>query len=307
MFRLSTNNDKEQIRELIEICQWQSTGVTNLDRDINGLFYLYFDKDELLGLSKISYSPAFKCQEIECILVKECDKCLGIIEDFIHRFEEITDEDFVAVSPLFGIYNKDYLNKAVDLIKDLGFVEDESGMYYEWKREKEIRVRFSNKDDKAAIKNMVESCFGKRNFTGYLNNLDNRYLLFIRGGQPVGMSGIEWDDEYEEFVIARTCTLMEHRNLGIQHVLFQHIIDNFGNKILCDCWRTNKEEPPYLIEIMNEFGFTLVEEASRSYGCKGKEECKWGTDKCVYSTNNELCYCQTDLYIRNEVPNVLTR
>ena len=159
----------------------------------------------------------------------------------------------------------------------------------------EYTVRYSRKEDKQAIEDLVTICFGSRPANKITDNLEGRYLLALAGNQLIAMTGLWVYTVYPNGVeIDWTCTHPKYREQGIMSELFKRLVNSTDENIYCSCWRIDDQEDGKikLRYIMSKYGFELVMPSVAHYHSKYLcHTCPW---------KHENCQCYEDLYLRKE-------
>ena len=159
-----------------------------------------------------------------------------------------------------------------------------------------IVTRFSTKDDKDNIEELILACFGDRSMFGVFDNLDCRYLLAFDKKRLVAMTGLTYSDIYHGYEIDWTCTHPEYRGRGIMHQLFEKVCTMTKEPIYCSCWRQCTNEHVNLYKLMQDFGFEEV--VKNRLTVDSRYNCPVARTFCVYFNNQGSCRCCEDLYLR---------
>lgn len=162
-----------------------------------------------------------------------------------------------------------------------------------------IYYRYSRKEDKPKIKELVDASFGNRDgVCGIYKHIEGKYLLAIDkdNGKFVGMSGFVFNKAFNALEISWTCVLPEYRKQGIMHNIFKRLLSSTDELVYCSCWRIGSNPSPNLVSLLRDFNFLEVVKGSKTtknnYNCFlcCKEECFFYEDSD--------CHCYEDLYIR---------
>ena len=157
-----------------------------------------------------------------------------------------------------------------------------------------MQIRYSRADDEKEILKLMDKCFGPRPDAHATANLPGRYLVAVKKGKIVAMTGLNTNTIYENGVeLDWTCTDPEHRGCGIMQELMDRIVASTDENIYCSCWRIDGSEKVNLHKHMKLFGFEKIMSDVKHYACGIVcRECPW---------KHSDCECYEDLYLRKEL------
>jgi predicted GNAT family N-acyltransferase len=151
-----------------------------------------------------------------------------------------------------------------------------------------LNIRYNTLSDTQQIIDLITLCFGKVSDAFFC--YDKRYLLLIKNDKIIALTGIYKNND-KVLEIDWTCTHPAYRNQGYMYKLFEKLLENIQDPVVCNCWRI-KYQDINLKKLMIKFGFKLI-----------KKECKYSNNSicnrnCPYDYKDRLCECYEDLYQR---------
>lgn len=158
--------------------------------------------------------------------------------------------------------------------------------------------RLSRISDEPKIKCLIADCFGMYAVNDAIKDLNGRYLIYERGLNILGMSGLLWSSSLNAYEIDWSCVVKSARRQGIMHDLFKRLCGLTDEKIYCSCWRLTETGPIELKSLMRDFGFHEVIHSSKIW--KTPYNCRASLDNYNYCSNYKSnCMCWEDLYVRD--------
>lgn len=319
MIRLSRQDDKEQIKNLLREC-YGNKEVKHIPEDVTGCYLVYVDRDgDIAALASLDKNVTFDKLYLSNICGQFYYDGLGMEYNLISRLCQLSDERIY--SKCLRLYdNKDINYK--NLMDENGFELVEKSYDSRGSRMKSpcsytkkdcihrindckcttdlyVRdvvgnIRLSKTSDRGKIKNLVEKSFGSVMSDEYLNDLDNRYLLYLKGDIIAGMSCLQYNEELDSFELGLTCTLPAYRNQGIQKELIGRLLNLTDEEIVCNSITLYDDIAP-MSSLLKRFGFNLLNKEVKGKSCFAGDT----MSMCTYY-NGTMCNCRIDLYVRPE-------
>lgn len=157
-----------------------------------------------------------------------------------------------------------------------------------------IKYRRNTENDAAAIRALIDECFGYTKKTCPRIPVD-AYLLAFDGEELVAITGILTDNntDYIGGEIGWTCCKKSHRGHGIITYMINLELNRVGPEmtVYCECWATGKVA--HVKSAMAANGFRIDMETRRR-----RSDLYKSCETCVYKSEGGLCSCSVLLYRR---------
>lgn len=127
--RLSKEEDKERIRELMMMCFGERKEYKVFDKLV-GRYLLAFDGDKLVGMTGLYYSEEFKAYEMDWTCTHPEYRKTGVMHELFTRLCSLTDEDIYC--SCWRLVEHGNVN-LYSLMRDFGF-EEAVRQRYSWAR-----------------------------------------------------------------------------------------------------------------------------------------------------------------------------